>query len=482
MNPIVVAGGSIGGLATALFAARVGRDVVVVEADSQPVPSTAGDVWHGWRRRGVPQFRQVHGTQALGRSVLATRAPAVLDRLHEAGAHDVDLLAGRPEARRRHGADDLIQFRCRRPVLEWVLRSAVQAEPAITLRTGTEVTGLRVTGGRRPRVTGVGTTRGELAADLVVDATGRRSRVSEWCLRAGAAPPTMTTVDTGQAYYTRWFRRSSMLGPSDPLLRVDLPFATLVVAPADADWFSATFFAPVRDRALRTVLMDPDGFLGAVRAVPPAAPWLETAHAVGDVLFMGKLANHLRVPAGALSPAGLLPVADAAVCTNPTWGRGAALALAHAAALIDAVEECDDPSAATAALARWTAAHLEPWYHDTVLLDAETNARWAGRPPPSSPARPIRHADVAPLAPSDPGLLVAYMRYRNLLDAPAAFWTRPEVIAAVRAALDTGTGGADRTLPSREELLTRGASAQVQTRPARPRRTTKRWVVAEQRL
>jgi 2-polyprenyl-6-methoxyphenol hydroxylase-like FAD-dependent oxidoreductase len=454
MSTIVVAGGSIGGLAVALFAASAGHDVVVVEADGAVAPRDAADAWEHWKRRGVPQFRQLHGTQALGRSVLAARAPDVLQWLREAGAHDADLLASRPDARRLPGADDLVQFRCRRPVLEWVLRAAVGVEPAITHRAATEVTGLLVAGGRRPRVTGVTTNHGELPADLVVDATGRRSRVVEWCVRAAATPPSTTMVDTGQAYFTRWFRRRAAFTGSDPMLRVDLSSATLLVFPADAGWFSATFFARAHDRALREVLMDPHGFAGALRSVPQAAAWLDGARPVGDVRFMGKLFNQLRRPRrDGSSPAGLLSVADAAICTNPTWGRGAALALAHAAALVDLVGEHDDPRVATAALARWTAGHLEPWFHDTVLLDAETNARWAGRQPEPSPARPFRHADAVAAARTDPEVLVAYLRYRNLLEAPATFWSDPGTLARTRSAVGAGTGAGAADLPSREHLL-----------------------------
>jgi hypothetical protein len=45
----------------------------------------------------VPQFRQLHGTQALGRSILAVRAPDVLADLRAVGACE----AASPP-RRRH--------------------------------------------------------------------------------------------------------------------------------------------------------------------------------------------------------------------------------------------------------------------------------------------------------------------------------------------------------------------------------------------
>jgi 2-polyprenyl-6-methoxyphenol hydroxylase-like FAD-dependent oxidoreductase len=300
----------------------------------------------------------------------------------------------------------------------------------------------------------VTTTQGELPADLVVDATGRRSRAPEWCQRAGVAPPTIRTVGTGQVYFTRWFRGPRAFTSTDPMLRVDLSFATLFMYPADSGWFSATFFAPAHDAPLRRRLMDPDGFVAAIRAVPSAATWMERAHPVGSVQFMGKLANQLRRPArSGQSPAGLVPVADAAVCTNPAWGRGAALALAHAAALVRALAESDEPAALTRAMACWSAQHLEPWFHDTLLLDTETNAIWAGRQPARCAARPFCHRDAVRLARTDPRLFLAYLRYRNLLDPPAAFWSDSDLVARVRTAVSAGAVDPEPPLPSRAELL-----------------------------
>jgi len=455
MSRMVVAGGSIGGLAVALFAARADREVLLLEADPHPLPASADEAWSGWRRRGVPQFHQLHGTQALGRATLSVTAPDVLGRLREVGAHEADLLAPGPGAGCRAGAEGVIQLRCRRPVLEWALRTAVAAEPTVDLRPGAEVTGLLVAGRGSPRISGVTTTDGKVSAELVVDATGRRSRTAQWCADAGLPPPVTTAVDTGQAYFTRWFRRPTPFTGADPMLRVDLPFATLLLFPADSCWFSATFFAPVHDRALRTALMDPDRFLQAIRSVPGAAGWIDDAVPVGDVLFMGKLANQLRRwPPGTQPPSGLVTTADAAVCTNPTWGRGGALALAQAAALVDLLRHGDDPAAVTAGHASWTAEHLAPWFRDTVLLDEEINALWAGRrPPPPSPERPFSHADALRLARTDPAVAVRYLRYRNLLDGPSTFWTDPATVDRVLMARDGGGRGEAPWLPGREEFL-----------------------------
>jgi glycine/D-amino acid oxidase-like deaminating enzyme len=63
MSKILVLGGGIVGLSTAMMLARRGHDVTVFERDSKPLPASPEDAWQGWERRGVAQFRQPHYLQ-----------------------------------------------------------------------------------------------------------------------------------------------------------------------------------------------------------------------------------------------------------------------------------------------------------------------------------------------------------------------------------------------------------------------------------
>ena len=83
----------------------------------------------------------------------------------------------------------------RRSTVDWVLARAAAAEPRVEVRHGVKVAGLLCATGRAassavganpPHVTGLRTDHGELPADLVVDATGRRSPVDDWLARIGA--------------------------------------------------------------------------------------------------------------------------------------------------------------------------------------------------------------------------------------------------------------------------------------------------------
>jgi 2-polyprenyl-6-methoxyphenol hydroxylase-like FAD-dependent oxidoreductase len=57
---VLIVGGGICGLGTALLLARDGHDVTLFERDDEPAPESPTDAWDRWERRGVAQFRQPH--------------------------------------------------------------------------------------------------------------------------------------------------------------------------------------------------------------------------------------------------------------------------------------------------------------------------------------------------------------------------------------------------------------------------------------
>jgi flavin-dependent dehydrogenase len=455
---VVVVGGGIAGLTCSLLAARGGNDVIVLDRDPERRGDKPEDAWARWDRRSVPQFRQVHAFQALAHRVLAVRLPDVLAKLHAAGGYDAAVAAARPDAASIAGSEELVQFRCRRATLEWVLRRAALEERGVEVRDQSEVLGLATSSTAAPRVVGVRTSRGEVAADLVIDASGRRTPIGGWCAKAGLAAPEEVSIDTRQVYFTHWFRRRDPSAPFAPT-RVELSCATVYAVPADSGWFAVTFFAPAGDAELRAVLLDPDRFAAAVRTVAPVAPLIEgeVADPHGGVLFMGRLSNHLRRWVADGPPAGLLALADAVVCTNPTWGRGVALAMANAAMLMDTLSETEDPATLAERFHRRALVQLEPWFHDTVELDQETNALWSQLPGPAASAlrsgSRFSHAEALAATRVDPVVYVAYSRYRNLLDPPATFWADTDIAGRVESAVADGAPGVTLDSPTRADIV-----------------------------
>ena len=93
MARIVICGGSVLGLASAMMLARDGHEVTVLERDPAPVPASAHEAWESWERRGVPQFHQPHNLFPRYRQILEQELPDVLAELLLAGATEIDPLA-----------------------------------------------------------------------------------------------------------------------------------------------------------------------------------------------------------------------------------------------------------------------------------------------------------------------------------------------------------------------------------------------------
>jgi len=96
MSRIIVMGGGLIGLATALMIAKQGHEVTVLERDPQPRPPAPDEAWDSWDRPGIMQFRLPHILLARGRMLLEERLPEVADALWKAGAGSYDGLAYQP--------------------------------------------------------------------------------------------------------------------------------------------------------------------------------------------------------------------------------------------------------------------------------------------------------------------------------------------------------------------------------------------------
>ncbi|MGB9648389.1 MAG: NAD(P)-binding protein, partial [Stellaceae bacterium] len=212
----VVVGAGIGGLSMAGALAKYFERVEIFERDSL-FPS-------GGSRSGTPQDRHPHGLLAGGLRALGEIFPGFESDLARAGAVPVQVAQEvqyeRPDVGVLPKRDFGLLLLCAsRPLIELVLRRRVEAIANIVLRPKCRVTGIVPTTSGAA-VDGIrfdaGSGRSEiLAADLVVDASGR-----------GA--PTSTLLDA-----LGWER------PAETEVGVDLSYASVVVAiPPNAlsDW------------------------------------------------------------------------------------------------------------------------------------------------------------------------------------------------------------------------------------------------------
>lgn len=431
---VVVVGGGVGGLATALALARAGHRVTVLERDALP-PLADAEQAFATERRGAPQVHQTHGFLARLQVLLRERFPDVLDRLLAAGCTTMSTTNALGEA--QPGDDDLRVLVVRRTTFEWVLRGSALEQPDVDLRTGVGAAGVVASSGSPPTVHGVRLDDGSvLDADLVVSAGGRRAPVPEWLAAIGVDVPE-TIRESGLVYLTRWYRFPD--GPQalvDPKLAADLGFVKYLGVPGDGATLSVTLAIRPDDADLRAALSDPDRFDLACRLLPGPDRFFADGplDPIGGVRPMGGLLNRLRRfvdDDGRPTVLGFHAVGDAHTTTNPLYGRGCSLALVQAVHLADAfAAHPDDAIARAAAYEDAARRQIEPWYHNAVELDA------AGADPTGVPSDAAQaYGSVLVAAQTDPVIGRAMARFWNLLGTPAEIVGEPAVMAAVAAVL-----------------------------------------------
>jgi 2-polyprenyl-6-methoxyphenol hydroxylase-like FAD-dependent oxidoreductase len=143
----------------------------------------------------VPHGRHIHALAARGQQALEELFPGLTAELVAHGAPTGDVLAnGRfyfSGHRFRQADTGLVLLCASRPFLESQVRARVRAIPNLRLLDSCDVLGLAATPDGR-RVTGArvlrradGSAEELLGADLVVDATGRGSRIPIWLQALG---------------------------------------------------------------------------------------------------------------------------------------------------------------------------------------------------------------------------------------------------------------------------------------------------------
>jgi 2-polyprenyl-6-methoxyphenol hydroxylase-like FAD-dependent oxidoreductase len=331
----VVLGGSLAGLAAAAALAERFHRVTIVERDTL----TRADTY----RKGVPQGRHLHILLPAGRVGLAELLPGVVDDLRARDARVIDTTEIR-----FHIAGgslllddaDLDIVSATRPLLESVVRDRVRARPGVRFLESQDARGL-VTTPDRSRVTGVrlgsgnSNTEDTLAADLIVDATGRRSRAPHWVADLGYPSPDEERLHVGVHYTTRLFRRE----PGDI---EGCQALVLTIPPGDRR--GGALLAVEGDRWLVTLVgllgerapTDLDGFVEYARTL-----WVGDLHEVvaaaeplGEA-STGSFPSYVRRRYDRLRrfPGRYVVTGDAMCSLNPVYAQGMSVAIGEARAL-----------------------------------------------------------------------------------------------------------------------------------------------------
>ncbi|KIZ02343.1 monooxygenase FAD-binding protein [Monoraphidium neglectum] len=195
------------------------RDPLGGDRDAKTLPT---------KRPGVPQFKHAHGLLGRGGSILDDSfGPDYRSELLAAGGRLVDwhsdlvihalpgttFMRDAPGSAPPPGRPPMYMYSATRGLIEGTARKLLERNPKVTVRYGARADGLAFSadkddGGRPAAVEGVTLAGGGgvVGADLVVDCSGRNSRVADWLGAAGWEAPPVSVVDAGVGYVSRHVR------------------------------------------------------------------------------------------------------------------------------------------------------------------------------------------------------------------------------------------------------------------------------------
>ena len=439
----VVVGAGMAGLPAARALADYFDDVVVLERDTLPLDAS--------HRSGTPQARQTHGLLGGGQRALGELFPGFAEDLASAGA--VPLRMALDNRLERPGFDPfpnrdlgLLVYAMSRPLIESAVRHRVKQHANITIRERcracdlvASADGAGVSAIRFENSNGQSET---LAADLVVEASGRGG----------------LTVGFLEA-----IRRPR---PKETTIGVDIVYATAVFAVPDdasADWKAVMTFDPPAQGGLAGIMLplernrwivtlvgrhghrppdDRAGFTAYAQRLrtPTIYEAIKHAEQLDDVACFGFPAS-VRRHFDRLEefPRGLLPLGDSICRFNPVYGQGMSVAALEACLLRGLLASRAAESDPLAGLAKSFFAEADvlietPW--SLAAFPDLADPRTKGQRPEDFEQTLAFSEGLFQVAAADPSVHKLLMEVLQLLK-PRSVLNEPELVERVKAVRPT---------------------------------------------
>ncbi|MGW2317390.1 FAD-dependent oxidoreductase [Streptomyces sp. NPDC001680] len=381
----VVIGAGISGLLTARVLSDHFSQVTLIERDSM-------DSLRAWRS-GVPQARHPHLLLARSQQIVEELFPGIWDDFKELDVPVFDF-GSRTKMLFPTGFSPSIDsgVLCRsvsRPRYEAALRERVLALPPVAYQDGSQVVGLDLYGPTRSvaavLVAGPGQGQGSggvrrVAADMVVDASGRNSHLPRWLSASGLSRPRVSQVNPRLGYATRLYEIPD---------GVDLDWDILVEFTRLPSASRGCVGLRIENNQLLFTLQgnggdyppqDEEGFIAFARSLRlDVTDILARLKARSPIYCYRNTVNrwyaYHRMPRW---PQNLIAVGDAHCVFNPIYGQGITVASQQALLLRSMLEQSKDaPIARTlrAYRARQTRQLRWPW-----LLSTSVDRGWQEAP------------------------------------------------------------------------------------------------------